>query len=737
MAENEKGKKHHSRRKFLIRGGLGTIGVLAVGTYLFRNPLRRVAAGAINTADAPFMGNTDTPIIWFEITNDNNVVLHSPKVEMGQGTFTGLAQMAADELEVSMKQMGVVHADTASGNIDSFATGGSTSIASLWVPLRELAATMREMIKTEAAKKLKVNTADLSVTDGVIKSGEKTMTYAEAVAGVEEWDVPDTPELKPISEYKFVGKPIARVDLKDKVFGVPIFGMDATLPGTLYGAVVRPSLIGAKYMGANTEKAEKMPGVVKIVKESDFVGVVANSYIETQNAKEAIEAEWETDANWQTSDIKEMIEVGKGKPFVIQKCGDADTVLKDTENRIVSEYWSPIGAHAQLEPNGALAFVENGQATVMISTQVVGITRDEIAERLGLDKEKVNIVPTFLGGGFGRRLHTPNGVQAAVLSKAVGKPVKCFFTRKEEFQNDTFRPPTHHVLRAKLKDDGMIEAIEHNVSSGDVAFGSPMLPGIAEPILGADMGAWRGGMIQYGAIPNYRAISWRVKLPFATSWWRALGLLANTFAIESFMDELAVKAGKNPVDFRLAHIQDDDRGKRLKSVIEAVVEKSGYKDEQEDGMAMGFAASTDTNTPCAQVVEVSIEGGEIKVHKVTCAIDPGLVVNPDQVRAQCEGAIIMGMSAALFEKMEVVDGALTPTIYGPYKMVLMKHAPKEINVVLLQGADTPGAVGEPPIGPIGAAIANAVFRLTGKRFREMPLKIGSSIPNSDFFLSHN
>ncbi len=724
MTAEEKRTKNLSRRQFLVRGGLGTIGVLAVGTYLFRNPLRRLVTAALNTADAPYMGNTDNPILWFEITHDNKVVVHSPKVEMGQGTFTGLAQMAADELEVSMAQISVVHADTASGNIDGFATGGSTSISSLWMPLRELAATMRKMIKTEAAKKLNLNIADLSVAEGIITGGGKTITYADAVAGVEEWNVPDAPELKPISDYKYVGQPVARVDLTDKVFGVPIFGMDATLPGMLYGAIVRPSLVGAQYIGADTEKAAAMPGVVKIVKETDFVGVVASSYLEAENAKEAIVAEWKTHKNWNTANIRAMIEVGKGEPFVIQKHGDAEAVLNGNGNTIVSEYKSPIGAHAQLEPNGALASVVNGRATVIISTQVVSITRDEIAERLELDKENVNIVPTFLGGGFGRRLHTPNGMQAAVLSKAVARPVKCFLTRKEEFQNDTFRPPTHHVLRAQLKDNGMIEAIEHNVSSGDVAFGSPMLPGIAEPILGADLGAWRGGMIQYGAIPNYRAISWRVKLPFATSWWRALGLLANTFAIESFMDELAVKAGKDPTDFRLAHIQDNDRGKRLKSVIEAVVKKAGYQDEPVNGKAMGFAASTDANTPCAQVVEVSIEGREIKVHKVTCAIDPGLVVNPDQVRAQCEGAIIMGISATLFEKMEVVDGTLTPTIYGPYQMALMKQSPKEIEVVLLQGAQVPGAVGEPPIGPIGAAIANAVFRLTGKRIREMPLQLG-------------
>jgi isoquinoline 1-oxidoreductase beta subunit len=716
-------KRKISRRKFIVRGGLGTIGVLAVGTYVFRNPIRRVINGALNTGDTPYLGNTSTPIIWFEVTSDNNIILHSPKVEMGQGTFTGLAQMAADELEVSMEQMQVVHANSISGNMDGFATGGSTSISTLWVPLRELAATMREMIRNEAAIKMGVSGDELQISNGVFSSDAKTMTYAEAVKDVSEWEIPDTPKLKDFKEYKFIGKPIARVDLKDKVFGTPMYGMDATLPNMLYGAVVRPSAIGAKFIDADISKAENMPGVVKIVKEKDFVGVVANSQTEAENAKNAIDVEWEVERSWHTSDIEAMIAVGEGEPFVIQKEGKVKRILEDSNEVISAEYKSPIGAHAQLEPNGAVAHVEADKATIMMSTQVVKITRDEIADRIGLDSDQVNIVPTFLGGGFGRRLHTPNGIQAAVLSKAVGKPVKCFFTRKEEFQNDTFRPPTHHVLKAKLDSNGLIEAIEHNVSSGDVAFGSPMLPGIAEPILGADLGAWRGGMIQYEGIPNYRTISWRKKLPFATSWWRSLGLLANTFAVESFIDELAIAAKKNPIDFRLAQIQDDDRGFRLKEVIKAAAEKSGYTDEVINDRAMGFAASTDVNTPCAQVAEVSIENNEIKVHKVTCAMDPGLVVNPDQVRSQCEGSIIMGISASMFEKMEVENGELTPTIYGPYQMATMRHAPKEIDVVLLQNSDVPGAVGEPPLGPIGAAVANAVYRLTGQRLREMPLKL--------------
>ncbi|MEM9261844.1 MAG: xanthine dehydrogenase family protein, partial [Bacteroidota bacterium] len=338
-------------------------------------------------------------------------------------------------------------------------------------------------------------------------------------------------------------------------------GMDAQLPDMLYGAVVRPDTIDVTYVEADISEAEGMPGVVKIVKEPDFVGVVARTYVEAENAKHRIKVTWNQNRVWQYEDITDAVQVGKGDPKTIQKKGSAKSMLADGEEGVISaDYYSPIGAHAQLEPNGTVAHVEDDKATIILSTQVVNMTRTEVADRLGMKPEQVNIQPTYLGGGFGRRLHTPNAVQAAVLSKAVGKPVKCFFNRKEEFQNDTFRPPTHNVLKAKLNEDGTIAAMEHHIASGDVMFGSPLLPAIVGTILGSDVGAWRGGMIQYRGIPNHRAVSWRIKLPFATSWWRSLGLLANTFAIESFMDELAEQAGQDPVDFRLAHIQDDEAG---------------------------------------------------------------------------------------------------------------------------------------------------------------------------------
>ncbi len=719
-------KKRFSRRKFILRTLAGGTGVILGATYLARNPLRRAMYGLM---DDPMMmaynGNTDTPLMWFEIGSNNTITLHSPKVEMGQGSFTSFAQMAADELEVSMEQIRVVHAATSTGNIDGMSTGGSTSVAGLWQPLRELAATMREMLRQKAAEKMGLGADSLTIQNGVISGGGRSLTYGQIVEGVEQWEIPDTPPLKKLADYKYVGKPIPRVDLVDKVMGAPIFGMDAQFPDMLFGAIARPSKIGARFIGADTGAAEGMPGVVKIVVEDDFVGVVAESMMQAENAKNAIKVHWQTERDWQTQDIVDLITVGNGNEMVIQKKGSAGVLKKAEEDGtlITSTYRSPIGAHAQIEPNGAVASVEGDKATLMISTQVVKITRSEVAKWLSLDEENVVIQPTYLGGGFGRRLHTPHAVQVAVLSKAVGKPVKCFFTRKEEFQNDTFRPPTHHVMKAKMTKDGKIEAIQHELASGDVAIDSALVPGFAHGILGTDIGAIRGGMIQYGGIPNYRAVSWHVELPFATSWWRSLGLLANTFAIESFMDELALQSKQDPIQFRLDHIQDDEAGTRLKKVIERARDLSGYEDKAQGNRSMGFAASTDAGTPCAQVVEVSVQNGQIQVEKVTVVMDPGLAVNPDQVRAQCEGCVIMGLSAAMFERMYVENGELKPTIYGPYKMALMRHAPKDIVVDLMDGTGVPGAVGEPPLGPIGAAIANAIFRITGQRLRELPLEV--------------
>jgi isoquinoline 1-oxidoreductase beta subunit len=707
-------KKKNSRRQFLIKFTVGT-GVMVGMTMVGCNPLRRTLYNNFEAMISDYDIKTP-PTTWFEITAENQIIFHCPKVEMGQGAFTGLAQIAAEELEVEIEKIEMVHATTADRPIDPRSTGGSDSISALYTPLRELAAKLREMLRRNAAEIMGVSIASISIENGVLKSGGKSMTYGEVVQQATKWKEPKEVKLKDRKDFKVIGKALPRVDLMPKILGDPIFGMDVTLPGMLYGVVLRPPKIDTVYVGADDTKAKSMPGVVQIVKEKDFVAVVAKSRPEAEMAARAMKVDWKTNKKWEHSEIVALTKVGSGKDYLVQKEGSS---VKG-EDLLEAEYSTPAGAHAQMEPNGSVAHVEADKAIVYISTQVPNATRIEVAETLGFKEEQVEIQPTYLGGGFGRRLHTPNAMQAALISRAVGKPVHVFYSRQDEFQSAEFRPPTHHVLKGRVN-NGKVEAIEHNTSSGNHVFGSPIVPSMMENLLGADIGTWAGGRINYSKIPNVRVYAWKTELPFSTTMWRAPGLMANTFAVESFMDELAHKAEKDPVDFRIAHLPNDEKGERQKRVIKAAAEKAGWGKPLPKGHALGIATCGELGAIVAEVVEVSIEDDEIKVHKVTCAIDPGFAVNPDGVRAQVEGAIIMGLSASLYEKMEIVDSKITPTIFGPYRMAMMKDAPKEIDVIILESSDKPSGVGEPPIGPIGAAVGNAVFALTGKRLRDMPL----------------
>jgi isoquinoline 1-oxidoreductase beta subunit len=709
-----------NRRKFLIRAGIG-VGV-TVGLALFaKAPLRRALAQFADESQLEYTGSGGVDV-WFELTTDGNIILYSPKVEMGQGILQALSQIAAEELEIDWRNIIVKHATSQHGPVDNFSTGGSLSVSGLYNPLRELAATFREMIKENAASLMKVESSTLVIENGLIKSGHQTITLAQVAAQSKEWKEPKKePILKSPNQFKIIGQEMVRFDLLPKIKGECVFGIDSTLPDMLFGSIARPPVLGAIFKSATEGQAASMQGVIKVVIEENFAGVVATSRFEAEQAKRALDIVWDMpDELIQQEKLETLTKVGAGTSVNIQKEGNASKILS-VKDIIEGEYFSPFGVHAHMEPNGALADVNDTSATIKISTQVVSLTRDEVAKALDIDKENVNIEPAYLGGGFGRRLHTPHAVEAALMSKAVKKPVHVFWERTEEFQNGFLRPATHNVLKAKLDSNGMIEAIEHNTSSGDVAFSSPLLPKVLHGIVGADFGAWRGSIIHY-SIPHIDTISWRCKLPIETSWWRGLGLLPNTFALESFMDDLAHRADIDPLEFRLKHLPDTELGIRIKNVLKSATQKAGWGKEVIDGHALGLAFSVDVNTPVAMVAEVRIVEGEIKVVKVTCSIDPGLIVNPDGVKSQCEGAIIMSLSASLFEEVTVKDGVVTPNRFGYYTIAQLRDAP-DIDVVLHSTGDEPHGVGEPPMGPIAAAIGNAVFILTGKRLNRLPLKL--------------
>jgi isoquinoline 1-oxidoreductase beta subunit len=356
---------------------------------------------------------------------------------------------------------------------------------------------------------------------------------------------------------------------------------------------------------------------------------------------------------------------------------------------------------------------------VWASTQSANRLRGAVAEAVQRKEEEVNIHPVYLGGGFGRKIDELAAVEAAHLSQATGRPVQVAFTRPEDFTTGFVRPPTHNILKASLDENGHILAIDHQASSGAVAF--PFLPAIMSRVLGADFGSYRGAILFY-AVPNKQTTAWLVDLPVSTGWWRGLGLMPNVFAIESFIDELASAANLDPIEFRLMHLPDDERGQRIRNALQAAAKEANWGAPLPNGHAQGLAMSFDYETIMVEIAEVSVENDKIQVHKVTAVADPGLVINPDGVMAQTQGAITMGLSATLLEEVLIKDGAFQASNFNQYPLLQNADAP-DINVVVLNSRETPSGMGEPPIGPIAAAVANAVFAATGQRLRRLPLKI--------------
>lgn len=715
-------KKSLTRRRFLQVGGI-VLGGAMVAIYPGRVPMRRAAAQTVENLDFPASISSYRPDFWFEVLPDNTIILKSPKVEMGQGIFTGYAMLAAEELEVPLSQIKVEHAATSTGVIDSLGTGGSTSTSSMFTPIREVAATMREMLKAAAAKEWGVDVSAVTASNGSITSGSRTITYADIAQKTKQWDIPKTPALKPASAFKYVGKDTKRVDLKPKVMGKPLFGIDQTMPGMLYAVIVESPYIDGTIKTIKTQEAEKMQGVERVIRDGEFVAVVAKSRYAAETAARALEIEWNVPKKWQQTDIESIVTVGKGTEVEVQNEGNAKSIIeKSSDGVFKQEYRAPLGAHAQMEPNGSIAHVEKDKVTIVIGTQVPSLIRDQVAKALGIDAEKVEVRTAYLGGGFGRRYSKMNAADAAKISKIVGKPVSVFNTREQEFQNSMYRPNTHHVLRAKITSDGSIEAIAHDQATPDMII-EGMAGEVGMTVFGADfISAGHGASIIYNTT-NRAATLWHNKLPFTTGIWRGVGIFANTFAIESFINELAHKLGKDPIALRLELVAGNEKiNTRYIKALETLAEKSAWKLPKTPGTGRGMALANDRKTIAAAAVEVMVTDGVIHVRKVTHVLDVGIAVNPEGIRMQMEGCVMMGISASLYEGLQVKDGQIGASNFHEYPVATLRDAP-EIQTVILEGDDVPYGVGEPPIAPIAPAIAAAVFDATGVMPRALPLKI--------------
>lgn len=708
-------KKGLSRRHFLALLGVGG-GALALGVYVGL-PAARLRVGQLITEnDSQPAGDPPPPTAWFELLPDNRVRLHLSKTEMGQGAHTALAQIAAEDLGVAWEQLEVVQASTHRLN-DAAGTGNSQSVRQLYGPLREAAATFREMLVRAAAAQWGVAATALTVAAGVVRAPTgASRTYAELAARMTEWTLPEDfiPTLKPVSDFKFIGQSLGRVDIPAKATGQAQFGYDVRLPNMHYGAVARPPQFGARIANVDASRAQTFAGVVNVVTADNFAGVVAKTRAQAQGAAFALNITWQGGQNLQQSAIDTLTRVRDGAGVVVQSEGQ----VQFGSNAIRAEYRTPMAAHAHLEPQAAVADVRPDKVVVYCSTQAPTLVRSDVARVLGRKEDEVEVHGTYLGGGFGRRLNVEVAVEAARLSQAAGVPVHVGWTREEDFRQSYVRPPTHHVLTGALE-NGRITHLEHQQASGDVLFS--VFPWFVSDLIGADFGAYRGAVVRYDGIPNRRTRAERLQMPIKTSFWRGLGLLANIFAVESFMDELAHAAGQDSLAFRLAHLGDTPLNRRIRAVLTELGVHANWG-RPPAGRAHGLAMCVDAGTVVGLVAEVSVTGNDWRVHHLTSVVDAGLVINPDGAAAQTEGGLLMGLSSVRHEALTIQDGQFVPSNFDQYPMLRHSEAPS-ITVKFIQGDDQPHGMGEPPIGPIGAAVANALFSLTGQRLRELPLRL--------------
>ncbi len=725
-AEAER-KWYVSRRGFLI--GCATSGAaLALGIPLGLPVARRKIAQVMEDGAGPPSGPLD-PLVWIEILPDERVRLFVTKTEMGQGIHTALAQIAGEELEIAWEKLDVIHANTSRGGDSYRGTKGSTSVRTLYDPLRQAAATLREMLRTQAASHLGIPVENLVARDGAFQVAgdpDARVSYGTLVAGEVDWQVPeaDVP-LKSATEFKLIGQSIPRIDLPAKVTGQAVYSHDVRVEGMLYGAVAHAPTLEARMVSAQLGQAAEMAGVIQVVidVENGFAGVVAESRVQAIAARDTLEIEWDEGYPWQQAELEEIVTVGGPDGTNIRREGDAPSILARGAS-LVAEYRTGFGAHATLETQAALANVHSGAGRVWTSTQFELNVRSSVANALGVEKEQIQVTPTHVGGGFGRK--TSSGpiadvaVEAALLSRAVGAPVHVSWDRAEEMRCGYFRPLTQHKFSATLDGSGRIEAIEILQASGDAVYS--IFPALVSRVIGFDFGAARGLLVSY-AVPNFEITVWRKTLAVPTGTWRGVGLFPNIFPIESFMDELAHAAGADPLQFRLDHLPDSPLGQRMRAVLEAAAERSGWGTTLPKGRAQGIACCNDADSVVAQIAEISIDQdtGQIRVHRVTAAMDCGRTINPNGVTAQVEGAIVMGASAALMEEITVKDGRVEAGNFDHYPLLKLRDAP-DVETILLQAPDgRPRGAGEPAMGPIAPAIGNALFALTGARLRRLPM----------------
>jgi isoquinoline 1-oxidoreductase beta subunit len=699
-----------SRRGFLKTTAIASGGLL-LGVSI---PAPREAHAA---------GTLYTPNAWVHIADDNTITLISARSEMGQGVYTSMPMLIAEELGVDLAKIRVAIAPPdakAYGNAllgGPQLTGGSTSVRDGWDKLRIGGAQVREMLVSAAAARWNVDRDQVKAGNGII-TGPRGMkaTFGELAASAATMPVPEKPTLKDPSAFRIVGKRTRRLDTPSKVNGTAQFGIDVKVPGMVYAALEQAPVIGGTVKGFDASKAKSMPGVIDVVQIPDGVAVVADSWWRANKARKELQVQWDDGPNGKLND-KAMLESiraasGTGKPLVIKTVGDPDAVIAGSQRVVKREYVSQLLSHSPLEPMNFTASWSNGKVMLIGPTQWQDGAQGAVAKALGVPPADVSVQTTFLGGGFGRRIDLDFIVQAAQISKAVNRPVKLVWSREDDMTHDFYRPQAVHQLVAALGPDGKPTAMTFRMTSQSITgrvFGLPAE--VQDPLM------TEAALAPY-AIPAFRHDVVKHDAGLRVGYWRSVSHLLNAFANESFVDELAKEAGQDPYAYRMALVANQPR---FANVLKIAADKSGWGTPLPAGRARGIALMEGYDTYMAQVAEVSLNSdGSVKVHKVTVAADLGRMVNPDTVEAQIQSSVVFGMGPALMQEITLENGRVQQTNFHNFPLVRMNEAPV-IDITLVNSTEKPGGIGEPATAVVVPAIANAVAALTGKRLRKLPM----------------
>ncbi len=721
-----------TRRKFLI--GAGAAGALIVGFAAW--PRRETLNLVAKPGETVMSG-------WLKIGSDGQVTVVVPQAEMGQGVYTSLPQVLADELGADWRTVGVepaplhpIYANKAiiegatqgapgflrggvrwalGAVVEHYAvqlTGGSTSMMAFHDTLRHAGATARVMLCMAAARDWGIDWTECDTANGFVIHKANRVRFADIAAKAAQETPPSDPPLRP--KPVLIGRSVPRIDIPSKTDGSARFGIDVRLPGMAYAAVRGGPVDGGALLSVDAAEARKRPGV-RIVEGPTWVAAVADTWWGARTALDTVKPIFTKAAQpagpWMDDALKLGTTGDKAKTIF----EDGDPSLARGKGAIVADYAVPALAHACLEPMNATARLVDGRAEVWAPTQSVTLATWAVARALGIDEDSVTIFPTLLGGGFGRKAEVDAIVQAALIARDAGRPVQLIWTREEDTIQDKYRPPAHARMRATLGADRRIASWDATIAVPDVdaSFLRRALPALGGKGR-ANGHALEGATDLPYQIPNLRMAHADVELPVPYGYWRSVGHSFNAFFVESFVDELAAAAKLDPLSFRLRMMEGSPRHARVLKAVAAHADFGGSG-------AQGIALHESFGSIVAMVVEVEAAEGGVKVSRVTAAVDCGTVVNPDIVRAQIEGGIIFGLTAALKGAVTFKDGHAEQTNFDGYPLLAMSETP-EIEVLLVPSGDPLGGVGEIAVPPVAPALANAIFAATGKRLRSLPLE---------------